>query len=86
MTVPTASSNQPGLVSFKHGFTCEWAVVQCLLALEARGVRFELMDGGRFRVVPADLLSEDDRRFLRARRDEARLCLEYIERMVEQPQ
>ena len=55
----------------------DWTVVARLLELESRGCSFRLEDGGRFRVLPPDLLTADDISFLRARRDEARRVLAY---------
>lgn len=65
------------LVTFKGGFVADWNVVRRLLDLEARGARFELLEGGRFRVHPPSLLTADDCAFLLARRDESRRVLEY---------
>lgn len=53
------------------------AVVDRVIDLEARGGRFELLDAGRFRVAPADVLTADDRDFLREYREEARRVLDY---------
>lgn len=72
--MPTVSSE---LVTFRGGFVADWAVVHRLLDLEARGCRFVLEAGGRFRVVPPSALTADDKVFLRARRDEARAVIEY---------
>ena len=66
-----------GLVTFRGGFVAPWPVVARLLDLEARGARFALLDGGRFRVEPADVLTPGDRVFLTAHRDEARRVLDY---------
>ena len=71
------SSKSPALVTFRGGFVADWAVVQRLLDIEARGCSFRLEDGGRFRVIPPDWLTPEDVAFLRARRDEARQVLEY---------
>jgi hypothetical protein len=65
------------LVHFKGGFVANWAVVECLLNLEARGARFELVEPDRFRVIPSSLLTADDLAFLRAHRTEARAVLAY---------
>ncbi len=73
------------LVTFRGGFVAEWVLVQRLLDLEGRGCRFTLEAGGRFRVIPPDRLTAEDVAFLRARRDEARTCIDYIERMAELP-
>lgn len=70
-----ASSDRP--VTFRGGFIADGRVVQRLLELECRGCTFKLVDGGRFRVIPPDLLTPDDIAFLKARRDEARQVLEY---------
>ena len=48
-----------------------------LFDLEAKGVRFELADGGRFRVVPGSALTAADRAFLSANRDEVHAILGY---------
>ena len=72
-----ASSDPPVLVTFRGGFVADWTVVSRLLDLEARGARFELVDGGRFRVTPPAILTPADRTFLRARRDEARAIIGY---------
>jgi hypothetical protein len=65
------------LVTFRGGFVADWAIVRRLLDIEARGCSFQLEDGGPFRVVPPDRLTAEDVAFLRARRDEARACIEY---------
>jgi hypothetical protein len=65
------------------GFVADWIVVCRLLDLEARGVRFELTDAGRFRVVPASALSDDDRVFLRAHRNEAHAVITHYTGMTE---
>jgi hypothetical protein len=72
-----ACSESSGLVMFRGGFVADWAVVQRLLDIEARGCSFHLETGGRFRVIPPDRLTADDVAFLRARRDEARRVLAY---------
>ncbi len=72
-----ASSERPVLVTFGGGFTADWTVVSRLLDLEARGVRFELSDHGRFRVAPLSVLTANDREFLTAHRDEARAVIIY---------
>ena len=75
MGLPMPSSNR--LVTFRGGFVAAEAVVIRLNDLEFRGARFVLKPDGGFRVVPADVLTPDDTRFLRAHRDEARRVLEY---------
>jgi len=70
-------SSEQAMVTFKGGFVAEWSIVHRLLDLEARGARFELVKGGRFRVIPPHLLSSDDVAFLREHRDQARLVIEY---------
>lgn len=72
-----ATTSEPALVTFRGGFVADWAVVSCLLDLEARGARFELKADGGFRVLPSSVLTPDDTAFLRAHRDEARRVLEY---------
>jgi hypothetical protein len=74
--MPT-STETPTLVTFRGGFVAEWLVVEWLLDLEARGARFELVDGGRFLVMPPAILTPADRTFLQARRDEARAVIRY---------
>jgi hypothetical protein len=81
--MPTSETRQ--LVTFRGGFVADLPVVSRLLDLADRGASFSLLDGGRFRVVPASVLTADDVAFLRARRDEARACIEYNERMAELP-
>jgi hypothetical protein len=71
------------LVTFRDGFVADWPVVQRLLDLEGRGCRFQLEDGGRFRVIPSDLLTRDDVAFLLRRRNEARAVLDYCERLAQ---
>ena len=78
----TASSE---LVTFRGGFVADWEVVQRLLDLEARGCRFQMEEGGRFRVIPPDKLTPDDTSFLRRRRDEARAVLDYSQRLRDAP-
>lgn len=65
------------LVTYRGGFVASWPVVARLLDLEARGARFVVLAGGRFRVEPADVLTPDDTQFLRLHRDDARRVLEY---------
>ena len=72
-----ASSKSSALVTFRGGFVADWAIVQRLLAIEARGCSFHLEGGGRFRVVPPDRLTAEDVALLQAHRDEARQVLEY---------
>jgi len=72
-----ATSDEPAVVVFRGGFSAPAAVVRVLLALEARGARFELKDGGGFRVRPVEVLTPDEVAFLRANRDEARRVLEF---------
>ncbi len=57
-------SPSSNLVTFRGGFTADWSVVVRLLEIEAKGVRFELADRGRFRVVPGSALTPVDRSFL----------------------
>ena len=80
--MPTCSDPGAALVTFKAGFVAPWLVVARLLDLEARGARFELVDGGRFRVRPSSVLTDADRAFLREHRDAARACINYIARMT----
>jgi hypothetical protein len=70
-------SEAPVLVTFRGGFAADWTVVERLLDLEARGVTFTLADAGRFRVTPVEWLTNTDRAFLRARRDEVRAVVAY---------
>jgi len=72
-----ATSDEPAVVVFRGGFSAPAAVVRVLLTLEARGARFELKDGGGFRVRPVEVLTAEDTAFLRAHRDEARRVIEY---------
>jgi hypothetical protein len=74
-----SSSTTPAFVTFRGGVVADWRVVRRLLELEARGCRFTLEEGGRFRVVPFDRLTTDDATFLREHRDAARLVLEYCQ-------
>jgi hypothetical protein len=54
--------------------------------LERRGATFALLPPpGRFRVDPPSVLTEDDIRFLRQHRDEARRVIEYTEQMSQEP-
>ena len=72
--MPTLSDRQT--VVFRGGFSADWEVVRRLLDLEARGATFRRETSG-FRVVPADVLTQDDVAFLRAHREEARRVLDY---------
>jgi hypothetical protein len=65
------------LVTFRGGFVAAEAVVIRLLDLEFRGARFVLLADGGFRVVPAHVLTAEDRAFLQAHRDEARAVVRY---------
>jgi hypothetical protein len=71
------ASSEARLVTFRGGLVASWPVVARLLDLEARGARFVLLAGGRFRVEPAAVLTVDDTAFLRQHRDEARRVLDY---------
>ena len=71
------NSTVPVLVTFRGGFVADWSIVVRLLEIESRGCRFELLNGGRFRVVPREKLTADDVAFLCANRDEARRVLDY---------
>lgn len=77
------SSDAPAFVTFRGGFVADWQVVSRLLDIEARGATFEPVEDGRFRVVPADLLTPADRTFLRQRRDEARRVIDYYSMLAE---
>jgi hypothetical protein len=77
--------SETALVTFRGGFAADWSLVSRLLAIEARGGRFELLEGGRFKVDPPAVLTVDDVAFLRARRDEARQVLAYNARICEDP-
>ena len=72
-----AATEAPVLVTYRGGVVADWAVVERLLRLEARGCRFTLEPDGRFRVRPLSLLTADDDAFLRAHRDECRRVLDY---------
>jgi hypothetical protein len=63
------SASPVQVITFRGGFTADWGIVARLLDLEARGLRFELSDGGRFRVAPVSVLTAADRAFLIAHRD-----------------
>jgi hypothetical protein len=65
------------VVTLRGGVVASLEVLQRLWALEHRGARFELLEDGRFRVVPIDVLTPEDKSFLRAHRDEARTLLDY---------
>lgn len=75
--MPACSEAPITLVTFRGGFSADWAIVRRLLDLESRGARFELVEGGRFRVLPLSVLTAADVVFLRAHRDEAPRVLEY---------
>ena len=75
--MPAIPSDAPVLVTFRRGFTANWTVVMKLLDIEAKGVRFELTNGGRFRVVPVSALTVADRAFLTANRDEVHAIVTY---------
>jgi hypothetical protein len=70
-------ANSDELVTLKHGYVVDAAVVRLLLSLEGRGARFELKPDGGFRVIPPSVLTQAERVFLRAHRDQARRVLEY---------
>ena len=73
------------LVTFRGGFVADWQVVQRILDLETRGCRFQVEQGGRFRVIPPDKLTSDDVEFLLRRRDEARAVLDYCQGLIDVP-
>jgi hypothetical protein len=77
--MPTAASD---LVIFKGGFSAAWPVVERVLDLETRGARFSRHEDGSYRVVPASVLTADDRLFIRVHRDELRAVLAYIDVML----
>ena len=79
-------SSEPHLVHFRGGFVAHWTVVKRLLDLERRGCRFELLAGGRFRVIPPEALTPEDVAFMREHRDEARAILAYNADASESPQ
>ena len=64
------------VVTFRCGFVANWIVVTRLLDIEARGGVFELV-GHQFRVRPGSALTDGDRAFLRAHRDEAYGCIAH---------
>jgi len=80
----TTSSSETTVV-LKGGVVANTAVVVRLLDIERRGARFELLDLGRFRVVPSSVLTPEDVAFLRRHRDEARRLLEYDADAVREP-
>lgn len=61
----------------KGGASFPTDVVLRVLALEAAGGRFTLLDDGHFRVSPGAVLTDDDRRFLREHQGEVRRVLIY---------
>jgi hypothetical protein len=65
------------VVVFRGGLVASWTIVARLLELEARGCSFRLEPGGRFRVTPPDLLTADDRAFLRTHQAECRQVVAY---------
>lgn len=71
------ATSEATVVVFRGGFSADWRVVSLLLDLERRGARFILKPDGGFRVEPAQLLTPEEIRFLRAHRDEARRVLSY---------
>ena len=71
------ASSELRLVTFRGGFAASAAVVERLLAIEARGARFVSVAGGRFQVDPPSVLTPEDATFLQAHRDEARRVLSY---------
>ena len=73
----TVRSEPTTLVTLTGGVVADCLVIARLIDIEARGARFELLDGGGFRVIPPSVLTPDDRRFLTERRDEARAILRY---------
>lgn len=77
-----ASSN---VVVLKGGVVADIAVVVKLLDIERRGATFQLLEAGRFRVVPPDVLTAEDAAFLRQHRDDARKLLEYDAHAVKEP-
>jgi len=66
------------LVTFRFGFVADYAVVERLLDIESRGATFTLEDEGHFRVHPPAVLTDDDKSFLRQRRDEALAIVQYM--------
>lgn len=71
------ASSERQLKTLKGGMVIDWLVATRLIEIEMRGARFELLEGRRFRVVPANVLTAADTAFLRAHRDEARRQIEY---------
>ena len=80
-----ACSEPHAFATFRAGFVRPGASWSAYLTSEARGARFELVDGGRFRVSPSAVLTAADRAFLREHRDSARACIEYVQQVCEVP-
>ena len=85
MALAMTAFSDAALITFKGGFVAKWLVVRRLLAIETRGATFVLLADGRFRVEPPSVLTPDDRVFLRDHRDEARQCVAYVERILQEP-
>jgi hypothetical protein len=66
------------LVTLRGGLIVDARVIDRLLDLEERGFTFDLLDDGRFRVLPLERLTNDDVGFLRAHRHHARAVIAYV--------
>lgn len=62
---------------YRGGFVANPAVVACLLAIEGRGARFLPQPDGSFRVERHELVTAEERAFLRAHLAEARRVVHY---------
>lgn len=73
----SSEAGVPTCLVCKGGVSFLTSVVLAVIHIEAAGGRFSLLDNDRFRVDPGDVLTDIDRDFLRAHRDEVRRVLDY---------
>src|SRR5215472_2831996 len=76
-TMRTNTEESAVLVALRGGLAVDWRIVARVLELEDRGIVFVLLETRKFRVRPSDLLTDDDRVFLRTHRDEIQRLLEF---------
>lgn len=70
------SSSSDAIWPLRAGPVVTVAVVDRLLDLERRGASFRLTPDS-VAITPLDVLSDDDKRFLRAHRDDVRAVVAY---------
>jgi hypothetical protein len=70
-------SSEPRCLPCRGRVSFMVAVLRRIWGVEARGGRFRRLDADHLTVEPADVLTDDDRGFLREHRDEVWRVLDY---------